>query len=157
MSFNLIVIFTCFQAVNGLDYLTDHKNDRNSESESLTNDSSDDNQGPLNITHSNPTNNDTTVGHVTGSVSLKTAGKNQTSSEALISSKVNVLNKNLGTPKLQNSEKPSGSAFMDRPTTPTSSTKEGSIKEPSTPNSAKHKNSNGSIKKGNANKKARHR
>jgi hypothetical protein len=126
-------------AVNGLDYLNDHKNERNSESDSLTNDSSDD--GPLNIT------NPSTM--APGSVGLKTpgTGKNQTS-DALMSSKANVLST---TPK-QNMDKPSGS--LDRPSTPTSSLKE----PPSTPSSAKHaKSSGGNLKKGNISKKARHR
>jgi hypothetical protein len=125
-------------AVNGLDYLNDHKNERNSESDSLTNDSSDD--GPLNIS------NASTI--VPGNLGIKTpgTGKNQTS-EALMSSKANVLST---TPK-QNIEKASGS--LDRPSTPTSS-----LKEPSTPSSAKHaKSSGGSLKKGNISKKARHR
>lgn len=122
-----------FQAVSGLVDPNDVKHDRHSESDSMTNDDSSDNQiGAIN------SNSSLTSAHDTSS-SLKTPV-----SKGLNSSKSTI-------------EK--SSSFLNRPVTPSKEANTSSVKESSTPSStAKHKAANvGSVKKNSSNKKVRHR
>lgn len=143
---------------------TEQKTERNSESESLTNDDSSDNQvGPMNSNHSN-LNLNTTTSHDLSSMNspnLKSTGKNQSSQDPTNSMnggtpKSSSINKYLSAAK-QNTDK--NNILLDRPSTPTNKDI-ASIKDMSTPssNSKNKANTNSSFKKNNtANKKARNR
>ncbi|XP_055621512.1 chromatin modification-related protein MEAF6 [Toxorhynchites rutilus septentrionalis] len=123
---------TSMAAVSGLVDPSDAKHDRNSESDSMTNDDSSDNQ----------------IGAINSNSSLCSAQD---------SSMKNASSKGLN-PSKSSLEKP---AFLTRPSTPTKeSNNSTAVKEASTPSStAKHKTtaSIGSVKKTSSNKKVRHR
>lgn len=125
---------TSMAAVSGLVDPNDVKHDRHSESDSMTNDDSSDNQiAAINSNSSLPS------AHDTSSSSLKTPV-----SKGLNSSKSTI-------------EK--SSSFLNRPATPSKETNTSSVKDSGTPSStAKHKTSNiPSAKKNSSNKKVRHR
>ncbi|XP_058124076.1 chromatin modification-related protein MEAF6 [Anopheles ziemanni] len=150
---------TSMAAVSGLVDTTDTKHERNSESDSMTNDDSSDNQvGSL-----------TTVNH-SASTTTTTAstGRELGPSGAHDGALKNSVSKTLGSQSKANVDKSSASSssFLNRATTPTKDTNSSttSIAKESpasgTPSStAKHKASSsiGSIKKGSSNKKVRHR
>ncbi|XP_055609430.1 chromatin modification-related protein MEAF6 [Uranotaenia lowii] len=127
---------TSMAAVSGLVDPNESKHDRNSESESLTNDDSSDNQmGAI--------NSNSSLGSSSHELTLKGA-----------SAAVASVNKSLTASKSAILEK---SSFLNRPSTPTKELNN-SAKETSTPSStAKHKASVGSVKKNSSNKKVRHR
>uniref|UniRef100_A0A182QA01 Chromatin modification-related protein MEAF6 n=1 Tax=Anopheles farauti TaxID=69004 RepID=A0A182QA01_9DIPT len=165
---------TSMAAVSGLVDTSDTKHERNSESDSMTNDDSSDNQ--VGGSHS-------TVNHTSGtgrepSTPVATsAGGTTTSVEAASGALKNSVSKSLANQAKNNSgDKASTGAassgaggFLNRATTPTkdtnnstslakeTATNSGSSATPSS-TSAKHKASNiGSMKKGSSNKKVRHR
>nr|XP_019541709.2 chromatin modification-related protein MEAF6-like [Aedes albopictus]XP_019550847.2 chromatin modification-related protein MEAF6 [Aedes albopictus] len=129
---------TSMAAVSGLVDPNDAKHDRNSESDSMTNDDSSDNQiGAIN------SNTSLSTGHGDQAAALKTPV-----SKSLNSSKSSTIEKS--------------SSFLNRPVTPTkeaTTPNSSSAKESSTPSStAKHKAANvSSVKKNSSNKKVRHR
>uniref|UniRef100_A0A182LYT7 Chromatin modification-related protein MEAF6 n=1 Tax=Anopheles culicifacies TaxID=139723 RepID=A0A182LYT7_9DIPT len=157
---------TSMAAVSGLVDTSDTKHERNSESDSMTNDDSSDNQvggSHSTVNHSSAAGNrePTTPAVVAGSTTAVTDGPLK-----------NSVNKALtGQSKANSTDKSSSGAtagLLNRATSPT--TKEtnntsGLAKEPATNSStttpsstAKHKASNiGSMKKGSSNKKVRHR
>ncbi|XP_055531108.1 chromatin modification-related protein MEAF6 [Wyeomyia smithii] len=120
---------TSMAAVSGLVDPNDVKHDRNSESDSMTNDDSSDNQiGVLNSTSSLGAGLDSSV-------------------KSAVAKGLNSSKNNL--------EK--SSSFLNRPSTPTKDVS-APPKDSTTPSStAKHKTSIGSVKKTNSNKKVRHR
>ncbi|XP_053687950.1 chromatin modification-related protein MEAF6 [Sabethes cyaneus] len=120
---------TSMAAVSGLVDPNDAKNDRNSESDSMTNDDSSDNQ-------------------------IAVLNTNSSLGPGLDNSLKNSVGKGLNSSK--NSLEKS-SSFLTRPSTPTKDVSV-PVKESTTPSStAKHKTSIGSVKKANPNKKVRHR
>ncbi|XP_052897206.1 chromatin modification-related protein MEAF6 [Anopheles moucheti] len=157
---------TSMAAVSGLVDTSDTKHERNSESDSMTNDDSSDNQvggSHSTVNHSSATGNrdPTTPVVVSGSGAAVTDGPLK-----------NSVNKTLSSQSKANSADKSSSGVttgvLNRATSPTtkeSNNSSGLAKEPttnsssSTPSStAKHKASNiGSMKKGSSNKKVRHR
>uniref|UniRef100_A0A182K3H7 Chromatin modification-related protein MEAF6 n=1 Tax=Anopheles christyi TaxID=43041 RepID=A0A182K3H7_9DIPT len=154
---------TSMAAVSGLVDTSDTKHERNSESDSMTNDDSSDNQvggTHSTVNHSSGVREPATPVAVAGSVTAGTDGALK-----------NSVNKSLANHSKANSADKSSSGgtggFLTRATTPTkeanstsSLAKESANNSSSTtPSStAKHKASNiGSMKKGTSNKKVRHR
>ncbi|XP_058831217.1 chromatin modification-related protein MEAF6 [Topomyia yanbarensis] len=120
---------TSMAAVSGLVDPNETKHDRNSESDSMTNDDSSDNQ----------------MGVINSNSSLGSGMDN---------SLKNSVSKGLNSSK---SSIEKSSSFLNRSTTPTKEVV-APVKESTTPSStAKHKTSVGSVKKTNSNKKVRHR
>ncbi|XP_052860875.1 chromatin modification-related protein MEAF6 [Anopheles cruzii] len=155
---------TSMAAVSGLVDTSDAKHERNSESDSMSNDDSSDNQisAPLTVANHSSASTPATAGHLT--VSHDGALKNSVSKTLASQSKT------------KESSSSSASSFLNRPTTPTKESSNGGgsgslVKDSpnvnvnsasnsnSTPsNTAKHKASSiGSMKKGSSNKKVRHR
>ncbi|XP_062550763.1 chromatin modification-related protein MEAF6 [Armigeres subalbatus] len=125
---------TSMAAVSGLVDPNDAKHDRNSESDSMTNDDSSDNQ----------------LGAINSNSSLASSAHDTTLKTP--------VSKSLNSSKSSTVEK--SSSFLNRPITPTKeAANTSSAKEASTPSSAaKHKAANvGSVKKTSSNKKVRHR
>uniref|UniRef100_A0A182J9K6 Chromatin modification-related protein MEAF6 n=1 Tax=Anopheles atroparvus TaxID=41427 RepID=A0A182J9K6_ANOAO len=151
---------TSMAAVSGLVDTSDAKHERNSESDSMTNDDSSDNQvGSL-----------TTVNHSAATtIATPSTGRELGASGTTPDGPLkNAVSKTLGSQSKANVDKSSASSssFLNRATTPTkesNSTTTASIAKDSpasgTPSStAKHKASSiGSMKKGSSNKKVRHR
>ncbi|XP_058067210.1 chromatin modification-related protein MEAF6-like [Anopheles bellator] len=152
---------TSMAAVSGLVDTSDPKHERNSESDSMSNDDSSDNQisAPLTVANHSSASTPATAGHLTASHdgALK-----------------NSVSKTLASQSKTKESSSSASSFLNRSTTPTKESSNGSgsgslVKDSpnvnsasnsnSTPsNTAKHKASSiGSMKKGSSNKKVRHR
>uniref|UniRef100_A0A182PIV5 Chromatin modification-related protein MEAF6 n=1 Tax=Anopheles epiroticus TaxID=199890 RepID=A0A182PIV5_9DIPT len=156
---------TSMAAVSGLADTSDTKHERNSESDSMTNDDSSDNQAGgthSSVNHSSsagirePSTNSGSVAGSAAAGATDGALKNSSNKSLASQSKANSVDK-----------ASSGGAFLNRATTPTkestnstsSVAKESATNSSSTPSgTAKHKASNiGSMKKGSSNKKVRHR
>ncbi|XP_035915208.1 chromatin modification-related protein MEAF6 [Anopheles stephensi] len=157
---------TSMAAVSGLVDTSDTKHERNSESDSMTNDDSSDNQAGgthTTVNHSSTAGNrePSTPVAVAGSAAAGTDGplKNSVSKALANQSKANAVDK---------SSSGSAAGLLNRASSPTAKesnnaasglAKEAATNSSSTPSStAKHKASTiGSMKKGSSNKKVRHR
>ncbi|KFB51549.1 AGAP006810-PA-like protein [Anopheles sinensis] len=149
---------TSMAAVSGLVDTTDTKHERNSESDSMTNDDSSDNQ----------VSSLTTVNHsASTTTTTASAGRELGASGAHDGALKNSVSKTLGNQSKANVDKSSASSssFLNRATTPTKETNSTTSIAKESPasgtpsNTAKHKASSsiGSMKKGSSNKKVRHR